>query len=516
LDDLIETQFRGNQRIYKTSGLLGFYGSQIKSTNSSDRFGLDSLFAESVKGVGGTEETPQFVSEFNNYCANSGKLTRGNFRVSVNGYETPNENYTRILSEFGTPLIEQLITDSGIEEFRRAITRYLTEEKRPQLFANLAEDLHPICSDLKQHYLKQLQELDSQPQEIEAMKTQELTLLNQKLQEIGKQFSQHLEEEVNSIVTNQDSGFETDFQKLKAQMVSRLDELLQTFSVRDAYSRATISHPRNATAPLIAVLVEALYHLANELEVTLVAASELLVSNFCQRLRDRFKQQDYYRSLDRFLGEDTGILAEIDELEIKLTHALVSEAKTECDRYVRESPRFYDEGTFSIYQFRQTLQQTSQGYDCDSMVEAEPAIRQLLKLDFEPKVSTTIRRNFRQTINQTIKTHLLPMAQKQADKILQYYPQARAYLEQTLEQEVIAKIALNQKLQQEVQQEIKLYNQSVSGINDCLRSLNLAQYQLPAIENHESVKAIDTKIEGETDDQEHRDLSNLVIATTDI
>ena len=182
-------------------------------------------------------------------------------------------------------------------------------------------------------------------------------------------------------------------------MVSRLDELLQTFSVQSAYSRATLSHPRNATAPLIAVLVEALYHLANELEVTLVAASEVLVTNFCQRLRDRFQQQEYYRDLDRLLNEDTGIKAQIDELETNLTHALVSEAKTECDRYVRESPRFYDEGTFSIYQFRQTLQQTSQGYDCASMVEAEPAIRQLLKLDFEPKVSTTIRQNFRQTIN---------------------------------------------------------------------------------------------------------------------
>ena len=385
LDNLITTQFRGDRRVYKTSGLLGFYGSQVKSTSSSDRFGLDSIFAESVKGVGGSEETPQFVSEFNNYCANSGKLTRTNFRVSVNGYETPNENYTRILSEFGTPLIEQLINDSGIEEFRNAIRRYLTQEKRPQLFVNLAEDLQPVCTDLKQHYLQQLQELDNQPHEIESMKTQELTLLNQKLQEIGKEFTQHLESEVNSIVTNQDSDFEADILKLRAQMVSRLDELLQTFSVQDAYSRATLSHPRNATAPLIAVLVEALYHLANELETTLVAASEVLVTNFCQRLRDRFQQQEYYRELDRLLNEDTGIKAQIDELETNLTHALISEAKTECDRYVRESPRFYDEGTFSIYQFRQTLQQTSQGYDCASMVEAEPAIRQLLKLDFEPK-----------------------------------------------------------------------------------------------------------------------------------
>ena len=490
LDSLIETQFKDTKRVYKTSGLLGFYGSQVKSTSSSDRFGLDSIFTDSVKGIGGEEETPQFVSEFNNYCANSSKLTRTNFRVSVNGYETPNENYTRILGEFGTPLIEQLIADSGIKEFRSVITRYLTEEKRPQLFTTLAEDLKPICSDLKQHYLKQLQELDNQPQEIEAMKTQELMLLNQKLKEIGQEFSQHLEQEVNSIVTDRDSSFESDFQKLKAQMVSRLDELLQTFSVRDAYSRATLSHPRNATAPLIAVLVEALYHLANELEVTLVAASEVLITNFCQRLRDRLKQQEYYRVLDRLLREDAGIQAQIDELETKLIHALVSEAKTECDRYVRESPRFYDEGTFSIYQFRQTLQQTSQGYDCNSMVEAEPAIRKLLKLDFEPKVSATVRRNFRQTINQTIKSHLLPIAQQQADKILQYYPQARAVLEQTLEQEAIAKIALNQKLQSEIKQEIARYNESVNSLNNCLRSLQLFEYQLPLIESTEKTSEL--------------------------
>ncbi len=481
LDDLIDTQFRDTKRVYKTSGLLGFYGSQIKSSSSRDRFGLDSIFADSVKSVGGEEETPQFVSEFNNYCT-SGKLTRTNLRVSVHGYETPNENYTRILSEYGTPLIEQLITDSGVEEFRSGITRYLTEEKRPQLFINLAEDLKPLCLNLKQHYLKRQQESDNQPQEIESMKTQELVLLNQKLQEIGKEFAAHLENEVNSVVTNQDSFFESDFLKLRAQMVSRLDELLQTFSVQSAYSRATLSHPRNATAPLIAVLVEALYYLANELEVTLVAASEVLVHNFCQRLRDRFKQQGYYRDLDRLLNEDTGIIEQIDKLEAELIHALVSEAKTECDRYVRESPRFYDEGTFSIYQFRQTLQQTSQGYDCASMVEAEPAIRQLLKLDFEPKVSATIRRNFRQTINMTIKSHLLPMAQQQADKILQYYPQARKVLEQTLEQEAIAKIALNQKAQLETEQEIKQYNQSANGINNCLKSLQLLDHQLPTIE----------------------------------
>jgi len=59
LEELISSQFHNTQRVYKTSGLLGFYGSQIKHKRGlDDRFGLDSVFAESVKGLDGQEETP--------------------------------------------------------------------------------------------------------------------------------------------------------------------------------------------------------------------------------------------------------------------------------------------------------------------------------------------------------------------------------------------------------------------------------------------------------------------------
>jgi|GEM_PF-4683504 len=154
------------------------------------------------------------------------------------------------------------------------------------------------------------------------------------------------------------------------------------------------------------------------------------------------------------------------------------------------------------------------------MVEAEPAIRQLLKLDFEPKVSTTIRQNFRQTINQTIKTHLLPMAQQQANKILQYYPQARKVLSQTLEQEAIAKIALNQKMQLETQQNIEQYNNAVNGLNECLRSeamplglsLQLSQHQLPVIDRE---IAIELKTQSDSDRANQNHLDSLT-ATTEI
>ncbi|MGL4501362.1 MAG: dynamin family protein, partial [Planktothrix sp.] len=461
LENLIYSDFQDTTRVYKTSGLLGFYGSQIKGTTGRDRFGLDSIFAESIKGFGIEEETPQFVYAFNNYCGSSRKLPI-QFRVTINGFESPNQNYTRILADWGQPLIDQLIKDSGIEEFRTAITYYLTEEKRPQLFKNLADDLEDICIPLRKYYESIQRDLDSQPREIEAMKAQELQLLNQQLQEAGQEFRDHITEEINQIITGECDSFEQDFKQLQSRMVRRLDELLDGFSVKEAYSRATFNHPRNATAPLLAVLVEALYYLANQLEDILVEAIKSVNAGFFRRLVEKVRKTEYYRKLNRLLGNDGGLEKRLKELETEVNQALIAMAKIECDRYVRESPKFYDEDTFSIYQFRQTLLQTSSSYDCTTIVDAEPAIRQLLKLDFEPKVSKSIYQNFRQTVNQTLKTHLLPMTDIQADEIMQQYSQARVYLEKTLEQEAEEKIKNNAQSNAEVNQKIKEYNQFVS------------------------------------------------------
>ncbi|HYW22469.1 MAG TPA: dynamin-like GTPase family protein [Nodularia sp. (in: cyanobacteria)] len=482
LDDLISQQFQDTSRVYKTSGLLGFYGSQIKQTSIQDRFGLDSIFAESVKSLNGAEETPQFIHEFNKYCI-SGKLAHSQFPIFLSNGQNANQNYVRILSEHGTPLINQLIRDSGIEEFSTAITKYLVEEKRPQLFKSLADDLQEICIKLQKHYQDEQRDLDSQPREIEAMKSQELQRLNQQLQQVGKDFDEHIKDEVNQIINNYCESFEEDFRLLQSRMIRRLDELVATFSARDAYQRSTRSHPRNSTAPLLAVLVEALYYLANELEDVLIDASQQLVANLFQQLIDKIRHSEYYRQLYRLLGNDGGIEEKVKVLEKIVSQVLVSDASVECDRYVKESHRFYDEGTFSIYQFRQTLLQTSQGYDSQSIVEAEPAIRQLLKLDFEPKVKKTIRQTFRQTINQTINTQLLPMAEQQADDILQQYPQARAYLEQSLQQEAEEKIIKNQRLLSVVEDKIKDYNSAVSQINNCLQSMQLYDHLLPVIGN---------------------------------
>ncbi len=98
-----------------------------------------------------------------------------------------------------------------------------------------------------------------------------------------------------------------------------------------------------------------MYYLANELEDVLVVGIKDLVNNFSPRLLNRVRQTDHYREISRLLGKDAGIEIDLKQVEEDLSKALVSAAISECDSYVRESPRFYDEGTFSIHQFPQNL-----------------------------------------------------------------------------------------------------------------------------------------------------------------
>ncbi|MGB3672701.1 MAG: dynamin family protein [Phormidesmis sp.] len=470
LEQLIASQFHDSKnRVYKTSGLLGFWGSQLRQTNASDRFGLDSLFANSLQSADGREDTSQFVNEFNRYCASSGKLPVERFHIDVRSYETPNQNYVRILTEQGPALTEQLIADSGIERFRAEISRYLLEEKRPMLLMSLVDDLQPICNELRQVLLTAHDQLKSQPTDLEALKNEEFRQLALEMKTVAQQFQQHLEEKINQVVSsNQNQAFEAEFLTLKRSMVQTLDQLLQTFSVGEVHQRAQRSHRRNSVVPLLGILAEAFYYLANGLEDELVEASQSLGRLLFEQLRAEIPQQNYYHQLLRMLGDDSGIEHLLAQTEQTTLHVLMSAAQTECDRYVRECPEFFAAETASLFQLQETLQQACQGYDYQSMIDAEPAIRQLLKMDFEQKVSKTVMRTFRQTINQTLNTHLLPAIQQQVAVILEQYDRARQYMTATLHREAEEKLQNQQRLLSELGQSITQYNESVGNINSCL------------------------------------------------
>ncbi|MEB3294156.1 MAG: hypothetical protein VKJ24_13435 [Synechococcales bacterium] len=393
----------------------------------------------------------------------------------------------RILSEQGQPLVAQLIHDSGIELFRSAITNYLLKEKRPLLLVNLAEDLQPLCIHLRRSYLEEQARLRSQPTDVSALKDQELRQLSLELQQVGEQFRQHLEMLINQVIaSNGNPEFEAEFEQLQRRMVQQLDGLIAGFSVSAVHQRAQASHRRNSVVPLLGILAEAFYYLANGLEDTLVEAAQELVQQFFQQVRDMIPQQDYYRQLFRMLGNDGGIEAMLDRVAAHTRLALVSAAQTECDRYVRECPEFFEEETASIFQLRETLQQACRGYDYQNMVQAEPAIRQLLRMDFEQKVSRTVLQNFRQVINQTLNVHLLPAVRHQVEVIQEQYDQARQYLAAIVQKEAEEKLRENQRQLEVLRENMHLFNAAVTEVNVYLVEMGCDRHQLPLLDEEKS------------------------------
>lgn len=83
---------------------------------------------------------------------------------------------------------------------------------------------------------------------------------------------------------------------------------------------------------------------------------------------------------------------------------------------------------------------------------------------------------------------LMPMADKQADEILQQYPKARTYLEPSLEREAEEKILSNRHLLNVVGQKIATYNSAVTAINECIQAVQLYDCLLPTIEQLQSEK----------------------------
>ncbi|MGB3403045.1 MAG: dynamin family protein [Microcoleaceae cyanobacterium] len=514
LDHQIQTQFQQTTRIYKTSGLLGFYSQQVQQqTNAANRWGLDTIFTDAVNSESLSENTPQFVNEFNRYCLASGHLPSSQFPIpsKVLIADHPNQKYTEILNHLGESVLNHLIQESGIEEFSTAINRYLTEEKYPQLFIALADDLQPICINLRENYINNWRELESQPHEVDTIKEQKLKQVNLELKKVGDQFCQHIELELNKVVaSNENAAFEQDFNRLKRRMVNRLDELIRTFSVGETYKRAQASHKRNAVVPVIGILAEAFYYLANELEIVLVDATQELINHFFNQLIGRVRSANYYGKLYRLLGNDAEIESRLKQWCNDSIKALINEAKTECDRYIRERPEFYSEGTVSVFQLRQVLQEACRGYDYESMVKAEPAIRQLLKIDFDPKIGETIVHTFRPTINKTLIHHLLEPSTILVNHILKQHDKACEHLAKVLDKEAEEQLSFNQVKQVKLQEKIITYNQAISEINQYLEAMNLDRQTLPTIEESD-LQLLPIAVEDEAIDNHHNKQAEVVL-----
>jgi predicted RNA-binding protein with RPS1 domain/GTPase Era involved in 16S rRNA processing len=484
LDDLISGDFSNTRRgIYETSALLGFWASQLKNTTESDRWGLNSILAaETIKSSDGVEGIHQFVREFLDYC-DSEKLPHSKFRILRDNAKSKNEQYIDILNLHKNNIVEQLLQDSGIQEFSNAITRYLTEEKRPELFANLASDISELCNDLRESYLEERRQWKNKPANIAAMTERDLVQIEKEVWEVGEAFYRQIEEEIQLLVMDTCEDFKQDFNNLHQKMQDNLTDLIKNFSILDAFANTCRNHHHVTTAPLVAVLGQAFYDIANGLENVLVQESETLIASFFQRLIKRVRKQKYYRKLcNLLLDDDCEIIQELQDIEKIIIEGVKVLASAECVFYIIESPDLYDyEDSVWLYQFRETLQEASKSRDVKRMVEAEEPIRQLLEIDFQAKFKQTIEVNFGSKIIKMLNKYLLSMAKKKRQLIWQQSARARANKRQAIEKEAQAKIDERNRKLREVELKISDYNQAVAGINSCLEAMKLDGYKLPTI-----------------------------------
>lgn len=530
LSELMNSEFaeeENRKRVYKTSALLGFYGSQIKHTSKEDRFGLNTILRKKHDNLDGKEDIHQFVYDFNRYCTESDKLTTTEFEISISNRNTHDERYLNTLERYGESLINQLIDDSGVKEFRECITSYFIEEKHRELFEQLADDLNQICRELKQHYEDLFNDFSRQPSKPEAIKAQKFASLKTDLQNIADSFKEDMFQEALK-VSEGNQSFQKDFDVLKSKMLSKLDDLLNGFFLWDAYQSARRIHRQYITVPLLSVLGEAFYYLTSKLEDVLAQECENLVASFFERLINQVYKRDYYKKLKHLLGNDVKIAESLKKSKCEITKILKEYAHQECEYYLREDPEFYtdsynsssyksnsevlndedeeyvedeeeyeeDEEKFAtstnlvninnkvgIYQFREVLQQTFQDYTKESIESVQPVVRQLLQLDFQNKVEKTIQETFRHTFNSTLNAHLQKLADNKYQEIIRQDEDARNHLEQEIEKEARKRVRERNDNVQELSNKIEKYNKLINSINFHLKNESLGdEILLPEVE----------------------------------
>ncbi len=470
LENVIHSEFHQEQqkgRVYKTSAMLGFYGSLLLRKNSE------------------FEVPDEFKSELNHYFSTPEKVSPAVFPADseINAATNTQEKFKAIINAHGNKLLNQLIQESGVEGFKEKLNYYLMHKRKPQLFQALAEDLQPICNELIKHYFDLRNELASKPVDVEEIKKDALDKLGLELHLIGKEFSKHIHEQLNeAFATNNNNRLERDYRQLQRNMLDELDRLIANFSVEETHQLALRSHKENVVVPVMAILSEAFYYVTNGLKKVLTESSQQLVNNFFNQLTHNVSSAEYYKQLQDLLGNDAGIHQYLDkDLREEVIHAIINEARTECEPYIRETALFYAEGTVPAFQLRQTLYQACQSTDFQGMLTAEPAVRQLLEIDFRKKVHHTIMHRFRTTINETINSHLLPGADHLVGVIIAQYEPARINLERKIEQDAKRRIQEIQQQKKAVEANIGTYNQAVDSVNQDLQVPGFKGFLLPKI-----------------------------------
>ncbi|TAF09293.1 MAG: hypothetical protein EAZ77_05435 [Nostocales cyanobacterium] len=478
----------GFYNAYETSSLLGFYASMVaKSGNEDNKFGLSSIFQNGLN----SKESEIFLNSFKDFYEKRYKPNHPQVSLQTSG--VLKEDYLQILrSDHGKDVLNAIIKDSGIEQFREAISNYLIKEKRPSLYKALAEDVEKLCTKIVAFYSKQKQVLELMPKDIqgieEELKDKELLQLRENLDLLSSSFEEDIRAIVDEVIKQECPGFEPNILKIHS-LSNELLTFIDNLSFKDVFSKVIRKDDKASEKPFTAIFSASIELVVEHLEELLIGnfpfsyedveseksnpLVKFLIDQFFIYLEDFVEQTSSYRNLLKEVNASAchDLIDSIQKLKIQVWRSVHDAISIKCHSFLRESDKYYR--AFENNQFSSVMG-SDKGLSLlfPTNDEQEELMRKALKADFVDKFAEIIFIDIRRDLNYLLKRYLLELATKKS-RAYEWYEVAREEIIQNLTREANQKKQDHDKQEAELQDKIAFYHKLVDSIEDDFVVLNL-------------------------------------------
>lgn len=473
------------KRIYCTSALLGFYTSLIQkyiAQNGIDSIDIPHTIEDGIE-IGNSKIPKQYLISLV-YFFRYQKNIKFESNDSTNN-DVLAQEITEIVNKYLSSL-QDVVTASGIPQFRKSIYDYVNHKKRPQLYQQLYEDLQTLCRQLREEYREKSIQLINFPKTTEELKATAKEKIREDLQTISNDFDRHMDRAYKDFVTGSWGDFATEFNILKQNTTEFLKDLIDSsdFSLDKLYNKAIFNRRNNyGTAPILSIFVEPFYLLSTEFQKFLVKESKRVTQKTFYILKTQIQKKDYYHNLDQLLGDDADLILKKVEQEGKIFVSEIENVATKISQqYIRESSRFYEQEhddnhenldssmAVSFIEILSKILKSTKGKFGEPATnkDIEQSIRELFRVQFstDEHELETLYSDFRLQINVSFEKRLESMLIELKDKIPQQFDLAVKKSDQRLESEARSKLNSYESLKADLQTKIQQYNQIIDGINN--------------------------------------------------
>lgn len=478
-------------RIYQVSAILDFYTSIFKDSDENSQYGLKEFATK-----GNIDALKPFLDAFVQFFKKFYIKERQPNTIDISISASEEEYYQKIRSEpeFSS-ITDEILNQVGIIRFKSDLEKYLTEDKKPELYSILSHKIEQLSYQLVQCYEQQSLDINSIAIDSKGIINEHKSIWRNQLKEIYNQIEITFNNQVRKISRLEPDG-SSNYLKFEALLIEinnyATNDILETrineISFKEVLNQAKEKN-KNKPVPRITIISESILLIMDEVEQYVVEQ----VLNFLTEFLDDLKSEIRRDSADNKLGEN--FRTEINKRIFKLLDfhkrsiqaAIRTGIARDCDDCRKEHPNFFTKIKDIELEnlFKDKLN-----------VENEQQIRELLQAQFQQNFEDIFNQGQDSGVRRTILSTFVRLLRINNGKLGE--GQEALDLEQELELEELVETKLETDLSQEItnRQEQKVnrikalnikigeYLQLKEEVETCFNSLetNDSNYQLPKIE----------------------------------